>query len=323
MLKVLQPIRDKDEYSDPMAQRVAQALYEAIFRPVLDILGVKVDKRINSYQDLKNAVRAGRVYWVDGYFYGEFNAAVGKALRDIGADFARSKEAYKLPMEQLPSDLRTDIVIGKGMNRGKTEAILKALKQASEMKLIIGSGDAPVSVMAELDDDSIQTMKVLPQHLQLPYTLTDKQKQVMTKEYSENLALGVKNWQDEAILRLREKTEANALLGYRADRLAGIVVNEFDVTKKKARFLARQETSLFVSKYRELRYTNAGIKEYIWSTSKDGHRVRADHRALDGQKFTWDSPPVVDQATGKRGHPGQDFNCRCLALPVVRIGATT
>jgi len=85
--------------------------------------------------------------------------------------------------------------------------------------------------------------------------------------------------------------------------------------------IARQETSLFVSKYREERYTGAGITEYIWSTSKD-QRVRPDHAALDHQVFSWDSPPVTDRATGKRNNPGADFGCRCLALPVIRLGAS-
>jgi SPP1 gp7 family putative phage head morphogenesis protein len=148
--------------------------------------------------------------------------------------------------------------------------------------------------------------------------LTEQQKQDLVDTYQKNIELYINDWKDEAIERLREKTQANAALGYRSDRLARIVKTEFGVSKNKAKMIARQETSLFVSKYREERYTGAGIKQYIWSTSQD-QRVRHDHADLNHKIFSWDEPPIVDQSTGKRGNPGTDFNCRCLALPLIRL----
>ena len=67
-----------------------------------------------------------------------------------------------------------------------------------------------------------------------------------------------------------------------------------------------------------MRYTNAGVKEYIWSTSND-QRVRPDHKELNGKTFSW-GEAVIDRTTGQKGNPGEAFGCRCLALPVVRIG---
>jgi SPP1 gp7 family putative phage head morphogenesis protein len=215
-------------------------------------------------------------------------------------------------------DLRTDIVIGKGMNRDKTERILRALDGAAEMKVMVGSGK--VTFFDDLNSQAITTLKVLPSDLQIPMDLTDQQKKEMTETYLQDIETYANDWKAEAIERLREKTQKNATLGYRADRLASIVKSEFGISKSKARFIARQETSLFVSKYRELRYTGAGVKQYIWSTSQD-QRVRHDHADLNHKIFSWDEPPIVDQSTGKRGNPGTDFNCRCLALPVIRLGA--
>ena len=66
--------------------------------------------------------------------------------------------------------------------------------------------------------------------------------------------------------------------------------------------------------------TDAGVEEYIWSDSGDG-RVRESHHALNGKRFRWDDPPVVTPP-GKpvrRCHPGQDYQCRCVALPVFDI----
>lgn len=44
--------------------------------------------------------------------------------------------------------------------------------------------------------------------------------------------------------------------------------------------------------------------------------MRADHRRLNGKIFSWNAPPIVDMRTGRRGHPGDDYQCRCVAIPV-------
>ena len=44
--------------------------------------------------------------------------------------------------------------------------------------------------------------------------------------------------------------------------------------------------------------------------------MRDSHRHLNGKRFSWNDPPVVDARTGRRCHPGQDYQCRCVALPV-------
>ena len=322
MTRTLAPIYDRAEYSAPAAREMVRQLYELIFRPVFDILNIKAP-RINSQADIRNALRAGRVFWQEGYFYGQFNSVVGRSLRALGAKFVPSKRAYKLDLADIPMDMRTDLVIGKGLNRSKTERILKHLDDVSQAKITLGPDDHGDVIMDDLGIQVIKTFKVLPESIQLPYDLTDKQKQDMQEKYNTNMEMFINGWKDEQIERLREKTEANAVLGYRADRLAKIVKNEFSVTEKRARFIARQETSIFVSKYRQLRYEAAGSKDYIWSTSHD-ERVRhdprgGDHRVLDGRRFSWDSPPVVDHATGRTANPGEDFGCRCLALPVINI----
>ena len=320
MIKQLRPIITKKSYSQPIAQDMLQALWDAIFKPVFDILGVKRPERVNSMADLKNAFRSGRVFWQEGYVYGKFNSKVGLALRNLGASFNSVKKAYKLDINSIPMDLRTDIVIGKGMNRDNTERILKALEEARQMKIVVGTGMKATTMFDDLNKQAITTLKVLPENIQITVDLTDAQKKDLLNNYQNNLLGYLGDWKIEQIERLKLKTEKNAALGYRADRLADIVKSEFSVSKQRAKFIARQETALFVSKYREERYTGAGVTKYVWSTSQD-ERVRPDHAALNHQVFSWDSPPVVDRATVpiRRGNPGEDWNCRCVALPVVNL----
>lgn len=51
------------------------------------------------------------------------------------------------------------------------------------------------------------------------------------------------------------------------------------------------------------------LENYVWR-SADDRRVRAAHAANDDQVFAWSAPPAG-------GHPGQDWNCRCTAEPLL------
>ena len=173
------------------------------------------------------------------------------------------------------------------------------------------------SIESTLDDLEKQ-FKSTTIDLSVPMTLSPMIEERLKVEYTENMDLYIQQWQEEAIERLRRQIEANSAEGFRSERMASIIQAEYGVSQNKAKFLARQETSLLVSKYRQSRYQEAGISRYRWSTSHD-ERVRHDHKLLAGQVFSWDSPPVVDLATGRRAHPGEDFNCRCIAVPIVRL----
>ena len=137
--------------------------------------------------------------------------------------------------------------------------------------------------------------------------------------YTTNLEKYIQQWSDEAILRLREKVEQNVREGYRAESLISIIRSEKGVSQRKARFLAKQETSLMTASYTEMRYKDIGINDYIWHCSLD-ERTRPDHRRLHGHLFRFDHPPITNTVTGAKNNPGEDYNCRCRAVPYLRRG---
>jgi SPP1 gp7 family putative phage head morphogenesis protein len=147
-------------------------------------------------------------------------------------------------------------------------------------------------------------------------TLSAHSRENLSAAYTQNMKLWVKGWSEDSIEAMRDAVEQNANKGYRFASLTEGIKHQFGVSQSKAKFLARQETSLFMSNYRKERFTAAGIGLFKWSTSHDV-RVRHDHRSLDGRVFAYNDPPIVDKATGKRGTPGTDFNCRCVDIPIV------
>lgn len=75
----------------------------------------------------------------------------------------------------------------------------------------------------------------------------------------------------------------------------------------RARFIARDQISKLNGQLTQTRQRSLGISRYVWATSND-ERVRDSHQELEGKIFSWDDPPSV-------GHPGEDFQCRCTAIP--------
>lgn len=95
------------------------------------------------------------------------------------------------------------------------------------------------------------------------------------------------------------------------------------ITERRAEFIARDQTAKLTGALNQARQTANGIEEYIWRTSEDarvvgnpaglypkGSRGHEDHFHRNGKTFRWDNPP-------EDGHPGEAYNCRCVAIPVL------
>lgn len=120
----------------------------------------------------------------------------------------------------------------------------------------------------------------------------------------------------EAAKRVHELTLRGIEDAGRAAEVAKAIQESGLVSASRARLIARTETARTASTLTEARAKHAGVTHYVWMTSRDGD-VRHDHRILAGKVFAWDDPPVADQRSGARAHPGGIYNCRCWAKPII------
>lgn len=115
-----------------------------------------------------------------------------------------------------------------------------------------------------------------------------------------------------------DDVERIVLRGFRAGQRSEVLGDEiserFGVSRKRGAFIARDQIESLNGNLTRNRQINLGIPGYIWRTALD-ERVRPAHAQLEGEPFGWDEPPIVDPRTGRRAHPGGDFNCRCVAEP--------
>ena len=316
-MRTLRPILNKPSYSKPIQKAIYQYLYSLIFAPVFDILKEKPTRHNAVGQALLDALRSGVITYEESSFRGKLNANISRQLRELGATYNKRTKAWSLEIAKIPDDVKFAIIEGNQKNNAqikKIEDFLKAVESRDIQPLNLEKFlDYPLNDLQNQYDRT--TRPFTGADIAIP--LREDLKEKLKVEYQENLNLYIKKWHDEEILKLRVMVQKNVSAGYRASNLVSMIQHEKGVTFRKAEFLARNETSLLTSKYRQIRYEEAGIQYYMWSTSKDD-RVRKLHRELDGKIFRFDQPPVIDIHTMTRGNPGEFYNCRCVSIAVIK-----
>jgi SPP1 gp7 family putative phage head morphogenesis protein len=111
--------------------------------------------------------------------------------------------------------------------------------------------------------------------------------------------------------QVREIFDDDANFGLRPEELKAKLLERADVSESRAQLIARDQTLKTNAALTKDRQQKAGITRYRWSGSLD-ERERPMHRELEGQMFDWDAPPVTNPQ-GDTNHPGEDFQCRCVA----------
>lgn len=115
--------------------------------------------------------------------------------------------------------------------------------------------------------------------------------------------------------QVRDLVNTAANTGIRVETLAKQIGERYEVSESRARLIARDQTLKANANLTRVRHERLGIRTYRWSTSSDS-RVRPHHRRLEDSIQEWGSPPVTNPA-GDHNHPGEDYQCRCVAIPIL------
>ena len=86
------------------------------------------------------------------------------------------------------------------------------------------------------------------------------------------------------------------------------LMKEFGVSRRKAEFLAVDQSGSMFGQLTKERHTSMGVSRFTWSDSSDS-RVRPEHRNYNGKTYDY-----TNGANGK--FPGSDYRCRCIGMPV-------
>lgn len=328
MIQLTPTKRPFREY-DRMEARIRVWFFKHLYMPLLEMLDIPKSKIMNSLDDLHWALASGQVTFSRGAFRGKFSAKISKELKGLGAKWDKKTSSFKIMKADLPPPVIVSIdtsFIGFNNKLAKIDQHLSDIIPAEIVKSLKTADifDASLFHVEKQFQKNVSKITVAPK-------LSDKQVKFLSDEWQANMDKWIKGYTEEQILKLREEVRKSVLAGNRYDALTKIIVKSFGETEKKAKFLARQETNLMMSKFNETRYTDAGIHEYKWGCVKMPHdktpqqhtlgNVRYSHGILEGEIFRWDNPPEVTPPNSKKPrheNPGEDYGCRCFAIPVLR-----
>jgi len=300
-------LRVKPSYFSDTNEHLRKVFYDTYFAPLLDIAKPTVLNNA-SPSPLVAAINKGKIKYASGVFSGTYNVAISRELSRF-ATFDKRSNTWK---GRPPADVLAAALKAEGNRKALVEKINKQIDAMSAqvdetIKTLSFGLDLPLFAM---NDDIAETLP-----LGIRPTLDRRTAEKLRRDYNDSQKLNVKNWTPEQTTRLRDMVERYQT-SESDDSLTDMIMSEWDVSANKAEFLARQETSLFFSKFSMNRASSAGVRRYRWSTSHD-IRVRPEHKELQGTIHSVDDPPIVDAKTGRRGHPGEDYGCRCSPVWVL------
>lgn len=157
--------------------------------------------------------------------------------------------------------------------------------------------------------------KTLGIDLLTDYYSGDFYKDVLEKWVSDNVNL-IKTMPIHSLEKMKDIIYSSYMNGKPTTQIVKEIQKQYGIDRKHARLIARDQTAKLNAAITKSQQKDAGVNRYEWSDSGD-RRVRSSHHRLNGHIFNWDNPPETEG--GRHCHPGEDYQCRCCALPVFDI----
>ena len=353
--EVGKPILEKEHYYKPFFKLINGIFDDVIFRPILEVLKPVQKYYFNSENIIIEAIRSGQIQYINGKFYGKFDAQISKELVKLGAKYNKLTKTYDIERQLLPLGIKDSIAymsvfyadMAKKLNyvidNIEFNQLYPNLKKIFEYEL-------EDVLIEDLEDESEKTLKSafektgrekkktvfeklkektkfkeLEKSIKIVPELNKNLKAELVKNYIDNVNYSIAKFTDEARLKLRKMVMDNLFKngGLQIHSLVEELRKFKGVDERRAEFIARQDTSLLIAEYRKAKYKQLGITEYIWkvartyeATKDRPHGVRPKHWELRNKRYSFDNPPAVNKK-GEHKNPGEDFGCRCYPLPIV------
>ena len=160
----------------------------------------------------------------------------------------------------------------------------------------------------------------------------------LVKWVDRNVGL-IKSVPQETLTDMRNIVEDSWRQGALNKDIARQLEKTYEIKRSKAEFWARDQMAKLNGEINKQQQKDAGVDEYIWSTSRD-ERVRGNpsgkwsnakysHYAMEGKRCDWNNSTIYyNKKKGKwderdpgwvQKHPKEDYRCRCVAAPVFNL----
>ena len=255
----------------------------------------------------------------------EFQRITGAYMRLLNEELKKKLPAI---MEECKRERHGDSRFDDSRDLdSKLRRLLQEVAEALEQRIAAFGLDEKVKKIAELaKGTSLREWKkavkdTLGIDLLDDYYKGEFYDEAIRRWISENI-LKIKSLPTETLGNMRQIILDSYVKGKSIRDIQKDIQEAYNVSKRYAQLLARDQIATLNAQITKQQQQDAGCKKYKWSTSHDS-RVRDCHRSLNGKTFSWDDPPEMWYETksgrvytGRHCHPGEDYCCRCVAIPV-------
>lgn len=308
VLAVHAPIKFQTEWTRPIREKIKKELKDKIWSTWKRVSSKKITVGKNEPINADLLIERGILYWAGGMMKVRrpTGARVSKWIRDnldvrgdvvyggIGGDEVRKAQKLKDIayagmldyMQKAGSEQARKVIEDIDINREVDEFITKVrMEIASSVGKIEGI------------DDELGWRRIKEE---LTTNIKDGA--------SSSGAFEIERFKTKGV-ELLESASVQQMENWFGVRYAGSVVERrVDIRVESEAKKAQVDSMAWV-------LPQGGYGRYIWTTRRD-NRVRPDHARLEGRICSWNDPPIVDLRSGRRAHPGGDYNCRCSASPL-------
>lgn len=314
----LTPIKELPSDYEPLEEEILETLRREIYVPLMKLLRASSKLLSNAESDLLDAIATGRITFYRGKFQGRFNSILSRELRKLGAQWDRKQGCFLIPQSELSDAVKHAIQLSSYRFEKTLESIDRKLRSIGPAEIA-----GKVRLQEMMDKTLFETNKRFEKSIQkitIAPKLTEADRARIAEDYTKNLQLYITDFAEKETEELRKNIQERVVKGQRYEHIVAEIQKSYGVTQRKAKFLARQETSLMTTKLKQIRYESVGADWYVWRcvVGSPNHPVRPMHKKNDGKRFRWDTGAVINEK-GERKNPGQDYGCRCYAVPIVKF----
>lgn len=130
---------------------------------------------------------------------------------------------------------------------------------------------------------------------------------------AENVAL-IKSIPQRYLSSVETSVMRSVSVGRDLGTLAKNLEQHYDVTKRRAALIARDQSNKASAVITRVRALESGITQAVWVHSHAGRKPRPSHVAFDGKTYDVAKGAWLD---GEWVWPGTAINCRCFSRPVL------
>lgn len=147
----------------------------------------------------------------------------------------------------------------------------------------------------------------------VPFTMTASMRNAYDAVIGEQVGL-IRSIASQHLTRVETLVMQSVAQGRKLDVLTKQLAEAYDVTKRRAALIARDQNNKATATFNRTRRLDLGITHARWKHSAAGKVPRPSHVKANGEIYEIAKGMYLD---GKWTWPGHEINCRCFDTPVI------